>query len=138
LGRLEEATEHFEYASQAAAATAEANQQISRLSDEPSNIELRYEIGAAHLNFGNTEDGLMWLMSVLELDPNHQASHRQLADYYQRKVVSEPKFIAALQRHRALAGPTPAEDVPDDIAPVEAGAAEASEPAESSAAASPE
>lgn len=135
LGRLEEATEHFEYASQAAAATAEANQKISRLNDESSNVELRYEIGAAHLNFGNTEDGLMWLMSVLELDPNHQATHRQLADYYQRKVVSQPEFIAALQRHRALAGPTPAEVVPADIAPVEAGA---SEPAESSAAASPE
>ncbi len=127
LGRLEEATEHFEYASEAAAATAEANQQISRLTDEPSNIELRYAIGAAHLNYGNTEDGLMWLMSVLELAPSHPATHRQLADYYERKVVSQPEFIAALQRHRALAGPTPTEIAPAEVAPTDASPSEATD-----------
>ena len=103
-GAAEEAAEHFAYAADAAAATGEANRKIGLVSDRPEDVELRFEIGRDHLRYGNVEDGLLWLMSVLDREPGHRATHRALAAHYAERVAAEPKFIGALQRHRALGG----------------------------------
>lgn len=105
LDRAEEAAEHFDYASQAAKATADANLRVEEVPGDPYNAELRYEIGDAHLRFGNIEDGLMWLKSALQIDAMHRPSHASLADYYEEKVGQNPGHIRLAQRHRSLAGP---------------------------------
>ena len=48
---------------------------------------------------GEPEQGLRWLESALKEDPRHKASHRALADYYERAGKAD---LAA--RHRRLAG----------------------------------
>jgi tetratricopeptide (TPR) repeat protein len=105
LDRAEEAAEHFDYASQAAKATADANLRVEEVAGDPYNAELRYEIGDAHLRFGNIEDGLMWLKSALQIDAMHRPSHASLADYYEERIGQNPRFIRLAQRHRALGGP---------------------------------
>jgi predicted Zn-dependent protease len=45
----------------------------------------RAEAGAILLKLGEEEEGLRWLRSALRVDPKHRATHRALADYYQRK-----------------------------------------------------
>lgn len=107
LGRSDEAAKHFEYATEAAERTAVANRRIADVADDPDNAQLRYEIGAAHLRYGNLEDGLMWLQSALEIDPKHRPTHRALADYYERKTADHPRFIHLAQRHRIMGGPSP-------------------------------
>jgi Tfp pilus assembly protein PilF len=105
LGKLDEATEHFEYAAEAAKQTGAANRRIGEVATSPDNVELRFEIGETQLRYGNIEDGLMWLQSVLDIDPNHRPTHRALAEYYESEVFRNPRMIALAQRHRLLAGP---------------------------------
>lgn len=106
LGRSDEAAEHFQYATEAAERTAIANRRIAEVAEDPANAQLRYEIGAAHLRYGNIEDGLMWLQSVLEVDTQHRATHRALAEYYETKAEGHPRFIHLAQRHRTMGGPS--------------------------------
>ena len=103
LGRTEEAAEHFAYASEANDRIIDANNRIAELAQRPDDAELRFSIGDTHLRFGNIEDGLMWLNSALEIDPNHVASHLSLADFYQQHMSGNAKFAFLAQRHRAMA-----------------------------------
>lgn len=110
LGKIDEATKHFEYATTAATALAEANRKITKVSESPEDVELRFQIGNAQLIYGNIEDGILWLQSVLQLNPEHEPTHRLLADYYQKKAADSPKYISLAQFHRRFAGsPPPAE-----------------------------
>jgi hypothetical protein len=77
------------------------------VADQPDNLQLRYEIGAAHLRYGNTEDGMMWLQSVLNIDPKHQPTHLALAEYYETQVRQNTKAIGLAQQHRIWGGPSP-------------------------------
>jgi tetratricopeptide (TPR) repeat protein len=49
---------------------------------EPSNTQVRFELGQLLLKMGSSEDGARWLRSVLEIDPGHRAAHAALADHY--------------------------------------------------------
>lgn len=67
----------------------EARQRFNRLGaikkqilTEPGSANLRHEAGAIALGLGREEEALHLLHSVLHLDPNHQATHQLLADYY--------------------------------------------------------
>jgi Tfp pilus assembly protein PilF len=53
------------------------------LVNDPDNVELRYEAGVINMRLGRVKDALRWFMSVLQLEPNHPATHRALADYYE-------------------------------------------------------
>lgn len=107
IGRIDEAAEHFAYTSEAAERTAAANQRIAAVAVEPTNADLRHEIGQTHLTYGNIEDGLMWLQSALEIDPKHRPSHRALAEHYGEKTAQHPRYIGLAQRHRIAAGSQP-------------------------------
>ncbi len=102
MGRVEEATEHFAYAAEANEKIVEANHRIAEVAERPNDAELRYGIGDTFLRFGNIEDGLMWLNSALEIDPNHRSTHRSLAEYYAQHTAENANFIALAQHHGAL------------------------------------
>lgn len=107
LGKVEESVPHFEYSAEAARETSAANRKVREVADQPDNLQLRYEIGAAHLRYGNTEDGMMWLQSVLNIDPKHQPTHLALAEYYETQVSQNTKAIGLAQQHRIWGGPSP-------------------------------
>jgi tetratricopeptide (TPR) repeat protein len=64
----------------------------------PQDPAPRSEAGLILLRLGEEEEGLRWLRSALRLDPKHRATHRALADYYQRKGDKE-----RAEKHRKLA-----------------------------------
>lgn len=103
LGRAEEAKTHFDYASTSAAEIAKANQLIPEVANQSEDPELRFKIGSIHLQYGNTEDGLMWLGSVLELNPNHGPTHAALAEHYQRSIYEDPRAIIKARQHAMAA-----------------------------------
>jgi Tfp pilus assembly protein PilF len=103
LGRAEDAKMHFDYATKSAEEIAKANQLIPEVASRSDDPELRYKIGAIHLQYGNTEDGLMWLGSVLELDPNHGPTHAALAEHYQRSIDEDPRAIIKARQHTMAA-----------------------------------
>jgi Tfp pilus assembly protein PilF len=103
LGRVEEAKVHFDYAAKSAEEIAKANQLIPEVANRSDDPELRYKIGSTHLQYGNTEDGLMWLGSVIELNPNHGPTHAALAEHYQRSIDEDPRAIIKARQHSMAA-----------------------------------
>jgi tetratricopeptide (TPR) repeat protein len=65
---------------------------------DPHNAGLRCEAGNIMIANGQDREGLRWLASALQEDPNHVATHQSLAKYYQQ--VGNPELAA---RHRQLA-----------------------------------
>ncbi len=103
LGRSDDAAEHFAYAAEANEKMVEANHRVAEVADRPNDAQLRSSIGETYLRYGNIEDGLMWVNSALEIDPDNYLAHVSLADYYQTHSHEDPKFIPLAQQHRAIA-----------------------------------
>jgi tetratricopeptide (TPR) repeat protein len=62
------------------------------------------EVGAVFLRAGQEGVGLYWLQQALKRDPDHQPTHKVLAEYYERKGAGA---IAAAHRRRLSAGHSP-------------------------------
>jgi tetratricopeptide (TPR) repeat protein len=70
--------------------------QQSRLADVTAQILSaphdplpRLRAGEIFLTLGNDREGLRWLYSALQQDPNHQPTHRLLRDHFRRKGQPE-------------------------------------------------
>lgn len=68
----------------------------------PRDAELRRQAGEICLRHGRVTDGLNWLQSALREDPQHAATHRLLAEHYQRVGRLE-----LARRHELLGGVSP-------------------------------
>ncbi len=55
----------------------------------PHNPDLRREMGELFLRNGRDQDGLRWLESALREQPDHAATHRLLADYYEHRGLTD-------------------------------------------------
>lgn len=53
-----------------------------RAMQQPQDVELRYELGAALLELGQDESGERWLLSVLDANPNHPGARALLAEHF--------------------------------------------------------
>jgi predicted Zn-dependent protease len=85
LGRTAEAKKYEE---KHAAIRADLNRldELGRLAAaDPRDPQLRYEMGVIFLRNGREKDGIAWLTTALQVDPDHAASHQALADYFERK-----------------------------------------------------
>lgn len=119
VGKPEEAVQHFEYATEAAAALSVANRRGDEATTRPNDVQLRFEIGSTQLKYGNIEDGLLWLQGALDIDPRHEATHRVLADYYRERSAGDPKFFGLAQQHAIMAGaPLQPSAEPETAAPI--------------------
>lgn len=70
-GRRDEAKPHLEYAQAATQALNQARLLMGQIQENPRLVEPRYEVGVTLLKYGVAEDGLAWLRSVLQIEPNH-------------------------------------------------------------------
>jgi tetratricopeptide (TPR) repeat protein len=69
-----------------------------RLQTTPNDPAVYYEVAMIALRAGLTKEAHRWLLSALQVDPNHAPTHRTLAVYYQE--TGSPILAA---RHRAIA-----------------------------------
>ena len=83
LGRADEAKTHLDYVARAEGPLQRVERQCRQAALRPNDFELRYEIGTGLLAYGNPEDGVTWLLSVLQLKPDHAAAHQALAGYFE-------------------------------------------------------
>jgi tetratricopeptide (TPR) repeat protein len=79
LGRGDEAKPHHDYVAEAETSLGRMERQLREVVDQPENVQLRYEIGVTLLKYGSPADGIKWLRSVLELQPDHQLTRKALA-----------------------------------------------------------
>jgi predicted Zn-dependent protease len=82
LGRAEEAKRHFDYVSEAEQAMDRVARLTRQVVARTEDTQLRYEIGTLLLKYGPPEDGIKWLMTVLQLAPDHRGAHEALTAFY--------------------------------------------------------
>ncbi|MBS0203537.1 MAG: tetratricopeptide repeat protein [Planctomycetes bacterium] len=103
-GREAEASEHFEYVAEARKAVAEAMSLRSKVEENPNDASLRCHIGTVLLDHGQTERGLVWIQSALEINPGFVPAHERLATYYEGRAGESEEFskLAVTHRKRSL------------------------------------
>jgi predicted Zn-dependent protease len=106
VGRADEAKGHLDYVARADEALNRVERQCRQAVLRPDDVALRYEIGTGLLAYGNPEDGVKWLLTVLQLKPDHAAAHRALAGYYDARGDSQR---ALYHRQLGAQGPPPRE-----------------------------
>jgi tetratricopeptide (TPR) repeat protein len=84
-GHADEANKHFEYVSAQQRAQSELRNKLEILERSPSRTDLRFEIGKTLLDYGNPDEGLGWLQSVLQLDPNHPEARAVVEEFTSRQ-----------------------------------------------------
>ncbi len=99
-GRSEEAQQHLDFIEDANQAMSEVQEFSRQVHASPEVIEARYEIGVRLLEFASEKEGLAWLYSVLELAPQHAATHQTLARHFARQGDEE-----RARHHQQLAAP---------------------------------
>lgn len=86
---LTEASHHFRFVADAQQAMQRVQVWTDIIRSEPRNAELRFKIGSYLMKYDNPEHGLGWMLSVLDIDPNHPPTHRMLEEYYRGKGKNE-------------------------------------------------
>jgi tetratricopeptide (TPR) repeat protein len=85
LGRVQEA-EEYEKKHVAIRADLDRLDELSRtVTEQPRDADLRHEMGVIFLRNGRELEGVAWLTTALQVNPQHGPSHRALADYFERK-----------------------------------------------------
>jgi predicted Zn-dependent protease len=73
-----------------------------RLAQNPADMQLRHDIGAAYLRVGRPGEALVWLNSVLDREPNHLPTLCTLAELH---TQTGNQTLAAEMRRRAANRP---------------------------------
>ncbi len=98
IGKHDEARKLFDYFSAASKEQSEIDRLIRQVLGDPQNVAMRLEIGLRLLQKGASEDGVKWLRTALELDPENAAAHAALSEYFTRVGDST---AAAYHRQKA-------------------------------------
>lgn len=90
-GQSDEARRHFDYIAAQQKAQSELRNKLEVLERDPSRIELRYEIGMILMEYGNPQEGVNWLQSVLDIEPEHAGALAAVKRYSGPKPVASPE-----------------------------------------------
>lgn len=98
LGRRDEAAPYLNFVTKANQQLEEMNQALKKIAENPNDLDARLQIGLIQLEFGTEREALLWLQSVIHLDPRNVEANRLLADFYEKKS-SESPHAAELARY---------------------------------------
>jgi predicted Zn-dependent protease len=71
---------------------------MEELDPSASQVDQRFEIAMIAMNHESPDEGIRWLMSVIDLDPGYAPAYAALADYYQKTGNAELE-----QKYRIMA-----------------------------------
>lgn len=80
-GETEAADALSREATEMAAARIRSERLLEKIAAQPRDVALRYELGTLQLKYGSEREGLMWLKSVLDFQPDHAAATEALKRY---------------------------------------------------------
>ena len=98
-GRDAEAAEHFRFREEGREPLLRLSKATTELVVAPRNLALRYEVGELTWRWKSHDEGAVWLLTLLELNPSHQPTHALLAEHYE--LLGNHDKAA---RHRQSAG----------------------------------
>lgn len=81
-GKTEEASEMFQQVAEAEVQLRSKQKLMDELDGSPDPVNQRYEIALIAMKHESPEEGLRWLMSVIDLNPGHTGAYTAIADYY--------------------------------------------------------
>jgi hypothetical protein len=81
VGRVEDAAAHLKFADESDAAMSRRTLLLDLIEKEPFNVELRYEFADLTRRFVSEDEGLRWLIGILQIDPTHQKTREALKSY---------------------------------------------------------
>jgi tetratricopeptide (TPR) repeat protein len=81
-GRVDEAKAMFERVNVAQEKLLRKNQLMEELQSDPNLVDHRFEIAIITMNYQSPSDGVRWLLSVIDIDPQYTPAYLALADYY--------------------------------------------------------
>lgn len=84
LGKTQEAKVVQAKLAESAEEVKRMDKLVREVNQKPNDPALRYEAGMIFLRNGFTQDGLHWLSTALDVDPNHRPTHQALADHFER------------------------------------------------------
>lgn len=96
-GQEERAREHFDFITAQQLAQSKLRNMLEELERNPAQVGLRCEIGDILLKYGNPDEGVAWLQSVLEFVPNHPQACHTLSQHF-RQLGREAEAMAVEQR----------------------------------------
>lgn len=70
---------------------------------KPKDIDLRTDVAKAYMEYSRPEEGVMWYLSILQIDPGHKPTHEALAKYYETKLPQTDQDRKLAMEHRAQA-----------------------------------
>lgn len=114
VGKAEEAARHLAIVEETNRAMAGCDNLITKLQHNPSDVEARFEIGQTFLRYLSENQGLVWLNSVLDYDPNHRRTHEVLEEYFRTHGGERPEFAELAQKHREQLAALPQPDEKSD------------------------
>jgi tetratricopeptide (TPR) repeat protein len=82
LHRHSEAREQFDFVAKTQDALQRIDQLTNRVREKNDDLEARFEISELLRRFGEPRERFLWLRSIVDLEPSHQAAHLELAKCY--------------------------------------------------------
>jgi tetratricopeptide (TPR) repeat protein len=101
-GQPEEAALHFERVKRIREAMSRLDLVKSKLDADPRDLEKLIECGELLLKYSTPQEGVIWLLAALDVDPKNERVHRLLFDYYSKRSAEDPKFHDLAEQHRRL------------------------------------
>ena len=98
LGKRDAAKPHFDLVAEATRPYQKLSSLTGKLVTNPSDPDLRFDIGIITWKWKSREEGLRWFRSALDLDPHHKKTHSALADHF--KITGKQEQA---DRHRKMA-----------------------------------
>lgn len=103
IGQPEEAKLHEAFAAQAESMLQQVpalREQVMAESDEMATRAMCVRIGRILLQYGSEEEGASWIAKALEIDSEYQPAYAALADFFERKALSDPRLLPLAQEQR--------------------------------------
>ncbi len=85
LGRSEEAQRHEATVRDIRRTLERLHSVCVDIAKNVSSADRRHEAGLLHMKLGDEERALLWWLSALQDDPNHQPTHEVLAEFFEKK-----------------------------------------------------
>ena len=112
VGQLDPARQNLQRVEETKAALASCDRLFDLLRKDPGNIPARLHIGKIFLQYLSENQGLVWLNSVLDSDPNNGEAHRLLAEYFENRLNEHPESAEQARMHRSRATRAPIDSLP--------------------------
>jgi cytochrome c-type biogenesis protein CcmH/NrfG len=102
-GREDEAEPHFAYVDQANVAHAEIDRLNRVISANPRDVEALVTLGKLYMENANADEGVIRLLSALDLDPGNAQARQLLFEYYSEQAEKDPAYQVLADDYRPLA-----------------------------------